>query len=185
MKHILFLVFIFSFLSSISQKDSTVSSEIKSILEYEVTPLNKLNTRRSEFAPVKYGTGILFVGEQKEDLINLESKDADGNPYLDLYYSEKNEQDKFTSKKSYTKGLNTHFHDGPVTFSADLNEAFLTRTGYVVKDKNYVNQSKLYVLKRKGKHWGHSEKFIYDSIEKKGKRYDLCYNKKIIEFNII
>jgi len=163
MKHILFLVFILFQLLSFSQKDSSASSDVKSIIEYEVTPLNKLNTRRSEFSPVKYGNGILFVGEQKEDLIHLESMDSDGHPYLDLYYSEKNEQGKYSNKKTYTKGLNTNFHDGPVSFSADLNEAYLTRTGYVVKDKNYVNQSKLYFLKRKGTHWGHAEKFIYDS----------------------
>ena len=30
--------------------------------------------------------------------------------------------------------------------------------------------------------YGNNEKFIYDNIEKKGKRYDLCYDKKIIEF---
>ena len=31
--------------------------------------------------------------------------------------------------------------------------------------------------------YGNNEKFIYDNLEKKGKRYDLCYEKKIIEFN--
>ena len=160
-----FLLFISAFFSFglLSQKDS--SSAINDLLEYQVTPLNKLNTRRSEFAPVKYGKGIVFVSEQKEDLIHLESTDADGHPYLDLYYSEKNDEGKYSKKKSYTKGLNTNFHDGPVTFSADLNEAYLTRTGYVVKDESYVNQSKLYFLKRKGTHWGHPEKFIYDSDE--------------------
>jgi len=30
--------------------------------------------------------------------------------------------------------------------------------------------------------YGDNEKFIYDNLEKKGKKYDLCYNKKIIEF---
>ena len=30
--------------------------------------------------------------------------------------------------------------------------------------------------------YGKNEKFIYDNLEKSGKRYDLCYNKKIIEF---
>lgn len=30
--------------------------------------------------------------------------------------------------------------------------------------------------------YGINEKFIFDNLDKKGKRYDLCYNKKIIEF---
>jgi len=30
--------------------------------------------------------------------------------------------------------------------------------------------------------YGNNERFIYDNIEKKGKKYDLCYDKKIIEF---
>ena len=164
MKYFLFFIAFFFSLTIVSQKDSS-SSAIKELLEYQVTPLNKLNTRRSEFSPVKYGKGIVFVSEQKEDLIHLESTDADGHPYLDLYYSEKNDEGKYSKKKSYTKGLNTNFHDGPVSFSADLNEAYLTRTGYVVKDENYVNQSKLYFLKRKGSHWGNPEKFIFDSDE--------------------
>jgi len=31
--------------------------------------------------------------------------------------------------------------------------------------------------------YGKNEKFIYDNIDKKGKRYDLCYKNNIIEFN--
>ena len=31
--------------------------------------------------------------------------------------------------------------------------------------------------------YGINEKFIYDKLEKKANRYDLCYDKKIIEFN--
>ena len=31
--------------------------------------------------------------------------------------------------------------------------------------------------------YGKNERFIYDNLEEKANRYDLCYNKKIIEFN--
>jgi len=31
--------------------------------------------------------------------------------------------------------------------------------------------------------YGKYEKYIYDHVDKIGKKYDLCYNKKIIEFN--
>ena len=41
-----------------------------------------------------------------------------------------------------------------------------------INNKNITNQF-LY---------GKNERFIYDNVEKKGKKYDLCYDKKIIEF---
>ena len=45
----------------------------------------------------------------------------------------------------------------------------------LIKDINNKNITNQFL-------YGNNERFIYDNIEKKGRRYDLCYNKKIIEF---
>lgn len=154
---------LFSYFSN-GQNSVTVDAKDK-LVEYELTPLNKINTKKSEFAAVKYGEGIVFVGEQKEDLVNLEATDVDGHPYLDLFFSKK-EEGKFTKKKIFSRSTNTSYHDGPISFSADLNEAYLTRTQYhVERNKEFVNQSKLYFMKKKGSSWAKPTKFIYDSDE--------------------
>lgn len=154
------------FFSCLSNGQNAVNIEARDkLVEYELTPLNKINTKKSEFGAVKYGDGIVFVGEQKEDLVNLEATDVDGHPYLDLFFSKK-EEGKFTKKKIFSRSTNTSYHDGPISFSADLNEAYLTRTQYhVEKNKSFVNQSKLYFMTKKGTTWGKPKKFIYDSDE--------------------
>lgn len=164
MQRLFIFYFLLITLFSNGQNSVTINAKDK-LVEYELTPLNKINTKKSEFAPVKYGDGIVFVGEQREDLVNLEATDVDGHPFLDLFFSKK-EEGKFSKKKIFSRSTNSSFHDGPISFSSDLNEAYLTRTQYhVEKKESFVNQSKLYFMTKKGGHWGKPKKFIYDSDE--------------------
>ncbi|MBK6834574.1 MAG: OmpA family protein [Bacteroidetes bacterium] len=160
-----FIVYCLLFSCYLNGQNSVNIDAKDKLVEYELTPLNKINTKKSEFGAVKYGEGIVFVGEQKEDLVNLEATDVDGHPYLDLFFSKK-EEGKFSKKKVFSRSTNTSYHDGPISFSFDLNEAYLTRTQYhVEKNKSFVNQSKLYFMTKKGTSWSKPKKFIYDSDE--------------------
>ena len=84
-----FCVYSFLLYSLVSIGQSGVINTIPSLSveEYKLEPLNKINTLKSEFGAVAYENGIVFVSEQKADLVNFESIDADGNPYLYIFFS--------------------------------------------------------------------------------------------------
>jgi outer membrane protein OmpA-like peptidoglycan-associated protein len=144
---------------------STKSVSVTDVVEYQLQPLAKLNSNKSEFAAVPYEKGIVYVSEQKNDLVNFENADPSGLPYLDLFYSEKHGSD-FSKKHSFSQKYNSEYHDGPIAFSKDRQHAFLTRAvGTNRRDKSFVNRSKLYLLDKKGGSWGKPRLFPYDSDE--------------------
>mgnify|MGYP001554229141 CR=1 FL=1 len=148
----IFCIYTFLTLSLVSLGQTAVvsSTPVVSVEEYSLDPLNKINTLKSEFAAVPYGKGIVFVSEQKQDLVNFESIDADGHPYLDIYFCE-NKNVVYSSKKTFSKKNNSEFHDGPIAFNSDYSVAYLTRSTYVrKKNKAFVNQSKLFKINKKG-----------------------------------
>jgi outer membrane protein OmpA-like peptidoglycan-associated protein len=141
----------------------TKSVSVTEVAEYDLKALSKLNTAKSEFSAVPYEKGIVYVSEQKNDLVNFENVDPSGLPYLDLFYSEKHGAE-FSKKHSFSQKYNSEYHDGPISFSKDRMHAFLTRSvGINKRDKNFVNRSKLYLLDKKGASWGKPRLFPYDN----------------------
>src|SRR3989344_3438289 len=167
MKRIFYVSLFFLFSGFFCVGQSPVVTVIKgsTVEEYKLEPLNKINTLKSEFGAVPYYKGIAFVSEQKQDLVNFETIDVDGHPYLDVFYVDLTNS-KNSSKKSFSKKHNSDFHDGPIAFNADYTIAYLTRSSYVRrKNSAFVNQSKLFTLEKKGSGWGKPKPFVYDSDE--------------------
>lgn len=134
--------------------------------EYEVTSISGLNTSKSEFCPVLFEDKLVFVSEQKHDLVNYQEYDYDGHPYLNVYFTTlKNE---IPGKiHGFSKKVNSNYHDGPVCFSKDNNTLYLTRVNYIVdkKNKDFVNRAKIYKSTRSGNSWSKPEPFQYSSDE--------------------
>ncbi len=167
MKRVFYLGLFLLFSVCFCVGQNPIISVIKSpsIEEYKLEPLNKINTLKSEFGAVPYYKGIAFVSEQKQDLVNFETIDVDGHPYLDIFYVDVTNS-KNSSKKSFSKKHNSDFHDGPIAFNADFTVAYLTRSSYIRrKNAAFVNQSKLFTLEKKGNNWGKPKSFVYDSDE--------------------
>jgi outer membrane protein OmpA-like peptidoglycan-associated protein len=161
-----FLFFCCCLLAGLSLPAQTVLTKnvsVSDVVEYIVLPIKPLNTPKTEFAAVPYEKGIVFVSEQKTDLVNFENFDPSGLPFLDLFYSEKKEG-SFSKKHSFSQKYNTEYHDGPISFNKDYTHAYLTRAvGINKRDKSFVNRSKLYVLDKKGNSWSKPTLFAYDS----------------------
>lgn len=131
--------------------------------EYMLENLSGINTARSEFCAVEQGNRIVFTGEKQMDMVEYTRNDLNGMPYLSVLYS-KLEKGKCGKARSFSKVVNTSYHDGPVAFSADGQVMYLTRVTYQRKtDKDFVNYAKLYSLTKKGKSWSKPEAFPYNS----------------------
>jgi outer membrane protein OmpA-like peptidoglycan-associated protein/tetratricopeptide (TPR) repeat protein len=157
-----------------NQNSTTTKNAIKSCQEikfweskpkeYEVKNIENINTKRSEFSPFVLNNKLIFVGEKVADIVDFEKSATNNQPFLDIFSAEiKNNEVK--KEKLLSKKINTSFHDGPITFSADGKTAAYTRVNYIVnkKNKNFINRAKIYFSEVNGKSFSKPKSFTYNS----------------------
>lgn len=114
---------------------------------------SKLNTgSESNFAPVYYKDGILFVSD-REKLTSWNRYDWTGRSFLDVYYAKSD-----TAKPAKVGGeLNGIYHEGPVAINAKGDTMYLTRNNYskkvIGKSVQDVVSFKLYQMYWKDTVW--------------------------------
>lgn len=155
-------------------EDSKVKNAIKSCQEikywqskpqeYEVKNIESINTNRAEFCPVVLNNQLIYVGERVNDIVDFDQSSTTNQPFLNIYSSEIN-ADNFSKSKSYSSKLNTSFHDGPISFSADGKTCYITRVNYIVnkRNKDFVNRAKIYSSDASGNKWTKPVAFLYNS----------------------
>ncbi|MES2514975.1 MAG: OmpA family protein [Bacteroidota bacterium] len=132
--------------------------------EYQVKAVDGINTMRSEFCPVLLNNKLVYIGEKQSDYLEYATNNLNGQPFLNVFYAElKNNEVK--NPKPFSGKVNSSYHDGPVSFSADGTTMYLTRVNYVVnkRNKDFVNRAKLYVSTGKDKKWSKPKPFQYNS----------------------
>ncbi|MCD6017056.1 MAG: flagellar motor protein MotB [Bacteroidetes bacterium] len=157
-----------------NQNSATTKNAIKSCQEikfweskpkeYEVKNMEAINTKRSEFSPFVLNNQLIFVGEKVADIVDFEKSATNNQPFLDIFSAEiKNNELK--KEKLLSKKINSSYHDGPITFSADGKTAAYTRVNYIVnkKDKNFINRAKIYFSEVKGKSFSKPKSFVHNS----------------------
>jgi tetratricopeptide (TPR) repeat protein len=90
-----------------------------------------LNSRFSDFSPVIYKQGLVFISDRDVDLVDNNNYMWTGNGYLNLFYieTERNaEKQEASLPVKMSKSFNQNYHDGPVCFSKDEMQIFTTRT---------------------------------------------------------
>ncbi|MFW5873031.1 MAG: hypothetical protein ACOCVN_03495, partial [bacterium] len=94
--------------------------------DYELYSPGFTSGKYNEFAPVIYKDGVIFCSDKNfQGLISL--KDSASRNLVHLYFSSKKE-DKWSTPKLFAKELFSFSHDGPITFSIDGKEMFITRS---------------------------------------------------------
>ncbi len=134
--------------------------------EYQVKDLEGINTKRSEFCPAVLNNKLVFIGEKQNDYLEFATSDLNGQPYLNVFYTDIKNTESGKVKQLSGK-INSNYHDGPVSFSADGKTMFLTRVNYIVnkRNKDFVNRAKLYISTGSDKSWSKPKPFQYNSDE--------------------
>ncbi|WP_346859579.1 tetratricopeptide repeat protein [uncultured Draconibacterium sp.] len=83
-----------------------------------------LNSRFSDFSPVYYKQGLVFISDRDYDMLDNNNYFWTGNGYLNLYFRET--ETSVPTKMS--NEFNQAYHDGPVCFSNNESQIFTTRT---------------------------------------------------------
>ena len=100
-------------------------ADVSKAFNIEKTTIN--DDVQSDFGATLSNDNILYFVSSR---MSIDKKDKSNNqPYLDIYKSTRNE-DGSLSEPIAVSELNTHYHDGPLTISADGKTIYFSRDGH-------------------------------------------------------
>lgn len=178
------------------EKQAQYCIDIKSWLELpetaEVKNLESLNTRYSEFCPVDYKNGIIFTSDRQKDPLDNRIFGWTNSQYLDLYFAERAYTGKYWSwidepAKLMAKNFNQPFHDGPVAFSSDFKQVYITKSASG-SAKNEDNTIQTYLLEIFYAQVDGDKKLRYEPFFLNNKNYSVAHptlsdNNQLIVFS--
>jgi len=155
------------------------------LFDFEETSIN--SNDQSDFGSILSNDNILyFVSSRKSS--NKEDSWTK-KPYLDIYKSVRNSEGEL-SEPEPVKGLNTPYHDGPITLSADGNTIIFARDGHsggyykkVKKNKVKLGQQGLYIANRVNGEWKNIQPLPFNSKEYSVSHPSLSADGKTLYFS--
>lgn len=120
--------------------------------------LLSVNSDQSDFGAVLSNDNYLYFASARNQ--SRKTYGWNDEPFLDLYQSVHNADGSF-SEATAVSGVNTRFHEGPATISADGNTMYFSSESFKEGDferdrKNKLKKGQLYLYKatKEGQSWG-------------------------------
>ena len=127
------------------------------------------NSQQSDFGPVVYNGDVYFVSARDLDYIIKREYAWKEAPYLNVLKSSEKEG-LFSNPKLFSTEMRSMFHDGPVSFSKDGQELYITRNinndfidANFKKKKGYNNLIILKSVKQADGSWSKPEELPFNS----------------------
>lgn len=115
--------------------------------KFEVKNVRAINSADIDFGPNYYENGIVFSSSREGSKKKFIDLTGGGDAiYMDFYYVSLNNLEK-VSNDTLFGSLNSVFHEGPATFSVDLDEVYFTRTVKAKKQKGKSSEEEKGKLK--------------------------------------
>jgi outer membrane protein OmpA-like peptidoglycan-associated protein len=119
-----------------------------------VQNLRSVNTPYIEFSPTYYREGIVFVtSRQRGGLYDPKLNTT----YFELFYAKLNKDGNPYKPKPFSLEINTKYHEGPVSFSANAEQMFFSRNDVIPQKKKRkevrVAKNQLYAAQRGEYDW--------------------------------
>ena len=134
-----------------------ISSLQKDSLRYRITQISA-NSEASDFGVTYYGDELVFSSAKEKPGLIERNHQWTGQDYLRLYQGKITDSGDVEKASLFSGKLETGSHDGPVCFSADGSEMFLTRNHLSASKRARKNEEgvvdiKLYYSKKEGNKW--------------------------------
>lgn len=138
---------------------------------YKVSPLT-VNTAGSDFGTSFFlNESIVYASTDQRNPAVKREYSWRGQPYLDLFISDRVAGGGVTSPQNFSKALNTKFHEGPLSFTKDGLQVYFTSNNYSYKKKtakkgqNGVTNLKIYRATLAGNDFVNIEELPFNSDE--------------------
>lgn len=136
-------------------------------MNYKVYNLEDINSNVSDFSPVLYRDGLVFVSESPVDLVSGNKSTWNGNPYSCIFYSKGEKKDDsvvFDKGHPLSSVFNNDALNSSACFNKDQTEMYFTKADTKGgKGKDYVNHPKIYMAKLSGSSWRSIQSLPFNS----------------------
>lgn len=141
---------------------------------YKVSPVDEINTENDEFAPAYFKNDLVFISarERKAEVkrFNRWSAEAD-KPFTEVYRTKRNQIGEpeeyiynYSKVEKFSPSLSSKYHDGPLTFNAEFNEIYYTRSNMDKPDDGII-RLKVYQSKGAPKKYSDPRSLPFNSDE--------------------
>jgi peptidoglycan-associated lipoprotein len=132
---------------------------------YQVVRMEKMNSRRAEFAPMLYGENydqLYFASSRTKDReakVNAVTGQVNNN----LFLAKQDENGAWLAPEEIEDEVNTEFDEGTPSFTSDGNTMYYT---YCAEDPEGPRTSEIYVSSRSNAKWGKGSRvaLVKDSV---------------------
>jgi len=138
--------------------------------KYTIENIRSINSRFSDFAPTEYEGKLIFASSRDTGGVSKKIHKWNNEPFLDLYESKVGKGERsFTKPKSFSRELNSKFHESTTAFTKDGNTVYFTRNnfnnGNYRKSKGGTNKLKIYKSKKENGKWSTPVEMPFNSDE--------------------
>jgi outer membrane protein OmpA-like peptidoglycan-associated protein len=149
-------------LNSLTYVEKLIADSFK----VEITPA-EINCDFADWGPAYYQDKVVFSSSRITDNTNKKEKYGWNNePFLDLFIADKGEEGKLSNVRTFSKELNSVYHEGPVSFSSDNKTIYFTRNNYLKRSKEErVNKLKIYKAEFINNKWDSIKPMWFNSDE--------------------
>ena len=119
---LLLIIAFFIFQFGFSQEENSENYRIVNL---------EINNKYSNFGTTFYGEDkIVFASPKKKSFIVKNVWKGNNQPFLDLYVGDIAETGQLVNVETFSKALNTRYHEADVTFTNDQRTVYFTRNNY-------------------------------------------------------
>ncbi|MEN0051949.1 MAG: hypothetical protein AAF806_33090, partial [Bacteroidota bacterium] len=111
--------------------------------------LAQINSEKDDYAPAFYEEGIVYPSSRRK---NGPIDKATGDTYHDLYYAPLESAGMRTRPQNFSLNLNSQTHEGPLSFNAQRNKVYFSRSNKVRKHEQ-TSYMKIYEAEKGSVDW--------------------------------
>ena len=111
--------------------------------------LAQINSEKDDYAPAFYEEGIVYPSSRRK---NGPIDKATGDTYYDLYYAPLETAGMKTRPQNFSLNLNSQTHEGPLSFNAQRNKVYFSRSNKVRKHEQ-TSYMKIYEAEKGSVDW--------------------------------
>lgn len=126
-----------------------------------------INTDQQDFAPFVMNGKVYFSSSRNDKVLSERKWVGNHLPFLDVYQADLDNNSSNLANPVFIKNkkLNSKYHDGPITVSADGKEMFITRNNYAATSADGTRNFSLYVSQKQGENWSDPVALPFNSSE--------------------
>lgn len=127
--------------------------------DYTVKKMSEFNSRRADYCPVLAGDqwDRLYFSSTRNDALGDELSGITGAKPGDIFFSDKDDKDKWSKPQTIESGLNTEYDEGACCLSPDGSTMYLTQC---LSDASYPRYAQIVTAQRSDASWGKTTPLI-------------------------